>query len=224
MPTLGEYILNIIYPLSCAVCRTRLKADNKVHLCDNCCRRICTVTSPYCPRPDIKTKIYFRRAQAVGRYEGILKECIHLVKYGRKKPLNKTLSGLMIDHISNYFNLDAFDFLVPVPLHKRQRRKRGFNQAELLTENIARHFDKPAITDNLRRSRHTEPQYKLNKPERIKNMKAAFSVNRPEVFCGRSILLIDDVYTTGVTVNECARVLSKAGASSVEVLVLAHGS
>ncbi len=126
--------------------------------------------------------------------------------------------------INGHLDIEAFDCLVPVPLYRRQYWKRGFNQTELLVEKLGRHFNKTIIVGNLKRIKRTRPQYCLNKPQRIKNMREAFSSTVPAVFEDKTILLVDDVYTTGATANECAKVLSRAGARAVEVLVLAHGS
>lgn len=224
MPSIWEYILNFIYPLSCEICGRDLAADNSRRLCNSCWERMAMIDIPYCPRPDIGNKVYFRRVQAVGKYEGVLKECIHLVKYNRKTALNKVLSELMIKHIKEHLNIETIDYIIPVPLYKKQYWRRGFNQTELLVSEIGRYFNKPVIAKNLKRIKNTRPQYKLNKSERIKNIKKVFAVIKPETFHQKSVLLVDDVYTTGATVNECAKVLSKAGANSVDVLVLAHGS
>ncbi len=224
MPTVLEQILNFIYPLYCEICRKNLSADNKRHLCDQCLKKIKLLQGHYCPKPDIKTKIYFRHSQAVGRYEGILKECIHLVKYRKKKILIRVLAEVMIKYIEDYIDIKAFDYIMSVPLYKKQYRKRGFNQADLLASEIGRYFNKKIMSNDLKRIKYTQPQYKLNKFERIKNTKGAFFIKNSEIFHKKAVLLIDDVYTTGATVNGCSKVLYKAGAKLVDVLVLAHGS
>ena len=172
----------------------------------------------------VKNRIYFREARAVGRYEGLLKKSIHLVKYRRKIALSKGLAELMINYINNCLAIENFDYLIPVPLYKRQYRKRGFNQTELLVNEIGKHFNKKVISNNLKRIKDTQSQYKLNKSQRKKNTKDVFFIKNPHIFHKRTVLLVDDVYTTGATVNECAKVLYKAGTKLVDVLVLAHGS
>lgn len=224
MPTVWEYILNFMYPLYCEVCGRALAADNKRRLCSYCWEKVSLPNSPYCPRPDIKSRVYFNQVRAVGKYEGILKQCIHLVKYKKKTALTRALSELMVGHIKNHFDIDKIDYLIPVPLYRRQYRKRGFNQTELLIDGIGKYFNKKVINNNLKRIKNTKPQYKLNKDARIENLRDSFFVRKPGVFGKKSVLLIDDVYTTGTTVNECSKVLYKAGVRLINVLVLAHGS
>jgi ComF family protein len=115
--------------------------------------------------------------------------------------------------------VDAADLLVPVPLHPRRLKERGFNQALLLAKAFP---DKPLAREVLIRVRHTMPQSGLNPKERRENVKRAFTAPRPEEIKGKSVLLIDDVYTTGATVRECARILRQAGALEVAVLTVAR--
>jgi ComF family protein len=114
---------------------------------------------------------------------------------------------------------DAADLLVAVPLHVRRLKERGFNQALLLAQAFP---DKPLAREALIRVRHTVPQSGLNPRERRENVKRAFAAPRPEDLKGKNVLLIDDVYTTGATVRECAKVLLKAGAREVNVLTVAR--
>jgi len=114
------------------------------------------------------------------------------------------------------------DLLVPVPLHLRRLRWRGFNQALLLTRPLAQRCGARLDPFVLARTRPTSPQVGLDEAARRRNIAGAFAVRDPAVVRRRSVLLIDDVYTTGATVEECARVLRRAGASRVDVLVLAR--
>ena len=149
-------------------------------------------------------------------------ESIHMLKYRKKSSLARPLSALARETFFQFWDVDEIDLLVSVPLHVKRLRERGFNQAYLLIRSWAK---KDGITlDGLTlcRSRRTEPQTTLSRPERRKNIKGAFSLQHSEKIRGRKILLVDDVYTTGATVNECARVLMKAGAEFVDVLTLAR--
>jgi ComF family protein len=114
------------------------------------------------------------------------------------------------------------DMLAPVPLHKKRLRQRGFNQALLLAAAIGQRFGIPLSCDNLVRVRYTRPQVELSAGERAANVAGAFALRRPAEAAGKSILLIDDVFTTGATLNECSRVLKEAGAASVTALTLAR--
>jgi ComF family protein len=114
------------------------------------------------------------------------------------------------------------DIAIPVPLHKKRLRLRGFNQALLLAHGISEQFMIPLNYDNLIRIRYTRPQVELSGRDRAENVRGAFNLLRPAEVCEKRILLIDDVFTTGATMNECAKVLKDAGAASVTVLTLAR--
>lgn len=149
-------------------------------------------------------------------------EAIHLLKYGKKSPLSRPLSNLARETFFRLWGVGGIDLIVPVPLHVKRLRERGFNQALILIRKWAK--QEQIIFDGLTlyRNRWTEPQTTLSRIERWKNIKGAFSLRHPGRIKGRKILLVDDVYTTGATVNECARVLMKAGAKFVDVLTLAR--
>lgn len=125
-------------------------------------------------------------------------------------------------------HLDSFvagfspETVLPVPLHKKRLGQRGFNQALLLGEIFARRWSAPLQRNNLQRIRWTEPQVNLKAEERHANVKGAFALAAPERLSGRRVLLVDDVYTTGSTVKECARVLIDAGAAEVAVVTVAR--
>jgi ComF family protein len=168
-------------------------------------------------------KLYFRYARAVGLYEGVLKESILLFKYKGKTGLGDKLAELMIRSLENIGWCNNIDIIVPVPLHKTRLKERGYNQAELLAIKIGKRFDIPVICNKLQRIKHTNVQTYLRKQDRIDNIKGAFQVNSGEIFCRKTLLLIDDVFTTGATVNECSRVLKQAGAKEIFVFTLARG-
>ena len=149
-------------------------------------------------------------------------EAIHLLKYRKKTSLSRPLGALARKTFVQFWDIDAIDLLVSVPLHVKRLRERGFNQAHLLIRGWAKQDGIPLDGLTLSRSRWTAPQTTLSRGERRKNIKGAFSVRHPNRIKGRKVLLVDDVYTTGATVNECARVLMKAGAEFVDVLTLAR--
>jgi len=118
-------------------------------------------------------------------------------------------------------NLET-DLIMPVPLHSARLRTREFNQSLLLADQVARHLTRPVSANNLIRKVATDPQTTLSRQARMRNLRKAFAVRKPHEIVDRRILLIDDVFTTGTTVNECAKTLKKAGAASVTVLTLAR--
>ncbi len=168
------------------------------------------------------------KIQAVGLYEGTLREAIHLFKYEKKKSLAKPLGDLLIKHLEETCpragkegGLEKIDFVIPVPLHSKKLREREFNQSGLLARLVGRHFRKPVLEGNLIRKKTTTPQFELDRKERLKNVKGAFAIKRREEVKGKNLLLIDDVRTTGATLKECHKVLRRAGAKEIHMLTLA---
>jgi ComF family protein len=121
---------------------------------------------------------------------------------------------------SEFFQGTVFDLTIPVPLHPKRLRWRGFNQAVILAREVGRLWEIPVDPFLLLRSRETPPQTELREDERRKNVRGAFTVNPRKSVQGKKLLLVDDVYTSGATVNECSRTLLRAGAKQVQVLTL----
>lgn len=227
--------LNLIFPLNCLICRRGLEPGNKKYLCGHCWAKLELIKGAVCEgcgRPSVlsrcsscKTKrYYFRSARSAGLYEGTLRECIHLLKYRKKTYLAQPLGELLTELIRNDGDLRKTNLLVPVPPDKRRYREREFNQAHLLAEVVSSCFGIPISSPiTLRRTRTTLPQAQLNRQQREKNVRGLFRVARAKGCRGKTILIIDDVFTTGSTANECAKVLSQAGAREVNVLTVARG-
>jgi ComF family protein len=178
----------------------------------------------------IKSPKRFDLARSCGYYQNGLKDLIRWFKYRKIPHLAKPLGALLNWGLFKYFKDQSIDLIIPVPLHPKRMRSRGFNQAYLLA--LAAVKDKLKQTHLLTRPniavktliriRATPPQTGLKRELRQKNIRNAFAVTRSETIKAKSILLVDDVYTTGATVNECARMLKKAGADRVAVLSLAR--
>lgn len=154
--------------------------------------------------------------------DGPVREFIHGFKYLRHTFLRQTLAGWLSEALDDpRMRALPFDALVPVPLHHVRRRERGFNQAEVLAELIAPAAGKP-VWDALKRVRNTPTQTRLDRSERMENLNGAFKVRDPQQVKGRDLVLVDDVFTTGSTVEECSRVLRKAGSKSIRVITIAR--
>jgi ComF family protein len=157
----------------------------------------------------------------LGLYDGPIREAIHLLKYRGKPFLVKPLVGLLSLGYP-FIDYDAYDLMVPVPLHPKRLRERGFNQALIVGRAIGRREKVPCTGFVLRKTRLSAPQVDLSPKEREKNVRGSFAVVDPAKVEGKRVLLVDDVMTTGSTVNECARELLKAGAKGVDVFTLAR--
>jgi ComF family protein len=151
-----------------------------------------------------------------------VRQVVHKFKYGRKVSLGKPLGRLMALGCREFLDGCRFDLIVPVPLHPKRLRWRAFNQSLLLAREIGRAYRVPADPFVLRRDRPTPPQTQLPEDERRRNVRGVFSLNPDRPVEGKSILLVDDVYTSGATVNECSRVLKRGGAREVFVVTLAR--
>ena len=166
----------------------------------------------------------FEKACAHGSYDGELRDLIHLLKYEQVTPAATVLGGILAQAIAKLGILPAV-LVIPVPLHSSKRRQRRFNQAELIARAALQRTTMPGAelaTNLLVRQRATVSQIGLTRPQRAENIRGAFRVEHPEKIAGRSILLVDDVLTTGTTASECARVLRKAGAGKVWVATVAR--
>ncbi len=161
-------------------------------------------------------------ARAAGSYEGPLREAIHRWKYEGKGGLTSFFGKVLGETFHRYWDPSTVDLLLPVPLHVKRLRQRGFNQALLLAKELSRRTRIPYDKGLLRKRIATPPQMGLTGKEREKMIRGSFTIQREKSVEGKRILLIDDVYTTGATVNECSKVLLKGGAERVDVITVAH--
>ncbi len=231
-------ITDLVFPPRCLTCGSILEEHGPLPLCPACEAGIRHIRSPLCPccgipfpsteGPDhlcgdcLTAEKPYALARSVGRYEGTLLEAIHRFKYRGKPGVGKVLGKIMADFAGSIWDMEAFSLIIPVPLHRKRLRQRGFNQAVVLARVIAKRFALPLDFTALRRTLPTAPQVGLGRQERSANVRGAFSAVRPERIAGRRLLLVDDVYTTGSTLAECASVLMRAGAEAVAVLTLAR--
>ena len=243
MKELLAALLHLILPSPCRVCTLPLDAQRRSLICGRCWSQARPVPEPFCPRcgrpfvsplalqdspghlcgPCRGQAPAFAVARAATLYEagGTMRQAILLFKYGGRQSLARHLSHLMVEAVGGLFDPGQFDLLIPVPLHPSRERERGFNQAALLAKEVGRAWGLRVGTRLLRRVRATEAQ-SGRRPEREANVKGAFEVAQPDRVEGRRLLLIDDVFTTGATVNECAKALLAAGAAEVAVYTLAR--
>lgn len=198
-------LLDLVFPPRCEVCRTLGPGG----LCKNCEKKITLLT----PSAFI---------HSVGAYEGPLKTAILKFKFRKKMNLAEPLGTLMVKYLSRGLDMNNIDFLIPVPLHLKRLKQRGFNQSELLAHVITKYYNVPTVSGLLFRIKDTHPQFNLPRTERFKNVRGAFDVKGGSFLKGKNILLIDDIYTTGSTISECTRALKENGANKVHVLTLSR--
>ncbi len=233
---LTKNLLNLVYPAHCLSCKIPLEDTGEIHLCKRCVGEIKPNPKPWCvrcgrsvdsahtPCHECRKRRYsFERAYSACLYEGPLKECIHQFKYRGRSHLSAILSKLMIDFIKeNPEILEGLNAVAAVPLSGKRLKEREYNQSRLLAAEISKEFAMPLL-DALIKTRTTLPQSELNRKTRLDNVKGTFGVKPGLGVKGRGLLLVDDVLTTGATLNECSRVLLNAGAKRVVALTLARG-
>ncbi|MDX1410964.1 MAG: ComF family protein [Nitrospirales bacterium] len=232
-------ILHAVLPANCRSCGEALWGDSNPFFCDHCWSAICPIMGPTCQRCSLpfssqtsllhspihqcaNCRLYppaFTRAWTFYPYKSPLKEAIGLFKYRGKVSLAGPLATLFMKALTP---LPKIDVILPVPLHPIRLREREYNQSLLLAFPLSTQLCLPISYSTLVRIRPTTPQTSLKRKARIKNLRRSFVVTQPTILRNKSILLVDDVFTTGTTVNECAKALRKAGVSQVYVVTLAR--
>ncbi len=166
---------------------------------------------------------HFLMARSAIRFDGVAKKTIYELKYNKETYVGKYLAQLAFHTIENEYENVIFDYVTYIPLHKRKTKQRTFNQSKLIAQYIAKMLKVNLAADLLIRSKYTNTQTLLNFQERRKNISGAFKAANISKLENKTILLVDDVMTTGATVNECSKVLKTAGALNVYVITVARG-
>jgi ComF family protein len=228
--------VSLLYPPVCAVCGTCIRAGE--YLCGPCEAKAVRIVAPFCEKcsepfdGSIKgaftcancahRTIYFEAAVAAYRGRGIVRQIVHEFKYGRQIHLRHLVARWLHAALDDERLCGRrFDVVVPVPLHPARQRERGFNQASLLAELLSAQTAIPP-KPLLERTRYTTTQTALDRSERMENLHNAFRLRKNANVRGLRVLLVDDVLTTGSTLNECARILKRAGAFSVHAATAAR--
>jgi ComF family protein len=233
--SLFGHFTDVALPRLCAACRDPVAGEG---LCAACWSKLAFIRPPYCERLGIPFAYdpgpgvlsleaiadppSYRRARAAVRYDDVSRKLVHALKYGDRLDLAPVM-GRWMAHGGGALTAEV-DALVPVPLHWRRQWARRFNQSALLGEVVARGAGLPVAHGILKRVKPTPQQVGLSQVERAANVQGAFAVpaQAKALTRGRKFLLVDDVLTSGATVDACARVLLRAGAAAVDVLVFAR--
>jgi ComF family protein len=240
-----ESLFFVLFPSDCRICSLALTTISRLPVCDPCLAKVTPLDGLLCrlcgeklfsayvqsedgPLCGLCRRVQpqFLRAAAYGSYDGELRELIHLFKYNGLRPAGAVLARLLAQAIAT-LSLPKQFVLMPVPLWSGKRKSRGFNQSEAIARAFLHDRKQDGIqldTVTLVRTRQTTSQTGLTRRQRRANVRGAFAVTQPERIRGRSVLLIDDVMTTGTTVNECARVLRRAGAKEIFVATVARAT
>jgi ComF family protein len=231
-------LADLLYPRPCAGCGGRVDAESGF-LCWDCRAGFAYINDEYCARCGdpidgvaghefecsacVSHKPAFERARSAVRHRGGFRGALWSFKYGSACCLTRDFSQILAGCVQAHYGGVAFDAVTCVPLHPRKERDRTYNQSQLLGADLARRLGLSFFAACLCRNRDTSTQTHLSAAARRNNVRGAFEVRAQEWVQGRTLLLVDDVMTTGATVDACARVLKKAGAGPVYVVTLARG-
>ncbi|MBR7090858.1 MAG: ComF family protein [Clostridia bacterium] len=231
-----EWVLNLVFPknIKCMVCGRDLKKASEIEFCDNCLSQMEVITDKCCEKCGAKLvaeEKFCLNCQAKERHFDIGRSCyvfdnsvrhlIHQLKFGNKPYIARAFAPMMRDKLQQ-LNWE-YDVIIPVPLYPKHKKERGYNQSEKLAKELVKLIDKPIDTTSLIKVKDTSKQLGLGYADRLSNLDGAFKVVDKANIKGKSILLIDDVMTTGATANACSEVLRNAKASEIKVLTVAHG-
>jgi ComF family protein len=236
-----DSILNLFYPNNCFICAAPMARRQDQNLCSKCWHSclMLEIVPPSCPScgipfaglaPDdahlcgkcILNPPPFAGARSFGYYTEELSRAIQEFKFRGRKDLARLFAPCLMRTYSGNWEAGDFDLIVPVPLHRSRKHKRGYNQSALLARSLSKLIHIPCCEKALKRKRNTVPQVGLSDTERIRNVQAAFFCPKPEMIAGKKMLLIDDVMTTGATVASVAACLRNSGAARVSALTLAR--
>lgn len=229
MNPLLKSLIIFLYPAQCRHCGENLDPGDGYYICKSCWQKAKFIEKPFCEvcghpmKPNIALpdkitscnncpdSVWFRKARAIGDYDSAIGEAVKLLKYNGKEVMAKPLAELMFQAMPKLLPVESYDYIVPVPLHKKKKRKRGYNQMELIGQYLSQATGIPMEIRSLIKIRDNKPQVGLPYKERETNVVDAYDIHDPYSIKDKRVLLIDDVMTTGATANECARILARKG-------------
>lgn len=229
-----RYIDALLFPPHCVFCG-KILDYREDSVCVDCLRNLPFILQPRCVRCGKEVENegdfcldcmdgnhIFENGRAVWKYEGKVSESILRFKYHNQREYGETYAKWMVRCLGEWILRMKIDVIVPVPIHKSRMLKRGYNQAELIAVEMGELMNIPVSTDGVVRIKKTVPQKKLSVLERMRNMQHSFRVEK-DVFAGKNVLVIDDIYTTGITIDALSAVLMKKGAGKVYFAAVSQG-
>lgn len=229
LPSIFADFIHLFYPNLCMVCHNDLTEGESV-ICTSCLYHIPRTKYWYDPENPV-AKIFWGRVLVENACSFFFfskgskyRKLLHHLKYNGKRDVGVVLGKEFGRELSKVNFYSGIDFIVPVPLHPKRLKQRGYNQAEEIAKGLHESMRIPLLTDNLIRSGYTETQTRKTRAERINNVSKAFQLSNPEDFKGKHILIVDDVVTTGATLEECAAIVLEAEDVKVSIATLAYAA
>lgn len=219
-----EAFLDLVYPpgLSCIICKGKLDTESAYGICSVCLQEISFTENKRWMQASYTTEDGrgIRMFSAVA-YKGEIKKLIYALKYKHNTYLSREMAEVMKDFL--LAEAIDYDIIIPVPLYHKKKRRRGFNQAALLAKYLGSKTGVEVDVSNLIRTRNTRIMHQLSRMDRRENVRGAFQLKKPNEIFNKSVLLIDDILTTGSTIEECGKILYGAGAEEVIAMTFARG-
>lgn len=207
--------LDLIFPPLCGFCG---KIDTK-YICKDCIKIINIISLN---KQEIYNDKYFKKHLYVFKYEDIIREKILKFKFENEAYLHRFFAEAVLNNKENIKFIEEFDYLIPVPIHKMRKKQRGYNQSELIAKAICQEIKSIKFQTNIiKKDKNIAPQSTLNQKQRLENIKDVYKVINKEKIENKKILILDDIYTTGSTANECSRILINSGAKEIGVITIA---
>lgn len=206
--------LDYFFPPICGMCGE----INENYICNNCYENIKKIKK--CVINEYNNR-NFSKHLYIFRYEGIIRNKIIEYKFEDKGYLYKMFAKIILSDKKTCNFIKKYDVIIPVPISKKRKKKRGYNQSELVANELAQKLNQDIWTDIIIKKKDNKPQSELNKLERIKNVEDIYEINKPIEVKNKKVLLLDDIYTTGSTVNEIARKLKQNQTQEIGVITLA---
>ena len=203
-----DIALDYIFPPKCGIC----KKLGEGYICKNCYHRIVEY---------LYNNVYNKKIFYLLKYEDIIRSKMIDYKFNNQSFLHNMFSVIFIKNKNACEFLKNYDIIIPVPIHRKRKIERGYNQSELIARDLAVYFKIPICTNILIKQKNTVMQSGLGRKDRIKNVQNVYKVKHKEKIKGKNILILDDIYTTGSTIKECKKILKTGGARKVGTIIIA---
>lgn len=210
-------MIELIYPSVCGIC----DEIDKNYLCTKCKEKLKAYSINKIEKCENDKNVYYDYKIKILKYENIVREKIIEYKFNEKTYMYRTIEKIILNDEKICSFLKKYDIIIPVPLHLKKKLERGYNQTELIAKRLSKDLQINVNINLLKKVIDTKKQSTLTKKERRRNVENAFKIENHKNIAGKKVILFDDIYTTGSTVNECSRVLKNAGAKEVAILTIA---
>ena len=210
--------IDLIYPQTCGICG-KLAKDS---LCKKCEIKLNGQSESQIIRDGVELgDKYFNELIYIFKYEGQVRKLILDYKFNEKSYIYMTFVNFLLKNKKIFENMKNYDTIIPVPISNNRQKTRGYNQSLLITKEISKHTNLELVNNCLIKTKNIVEQSKLNKEDRIQNIQGVYELKNKQLIKNKNVLLIDDIYTTGSTVNECSKILRQGNPRKIGILVLA---